>query len=43
MKIKGGRACLLPWIACIIIGKIVMLLGRVPSLIKMGINPSFWK
>jgi hypothetical protein len=28
MQIEGGWACLLPWIICVIIGKIVMLFGK---------------
>jgi hypothetical protein len=44
MQIEGGWAYLLPWIVCIIVGKIVILFGKlVTSLIKMGINPSFWR
>jgi hypothetical protein len=29
MQIEGGWACLLPWTICIIVGKSVLLLGKV--------------
>ncbi len=42
MQIEGGWAYLFPWTICIIVGKIVLLFGKlIPSLIKMEINPSF--
>jgi hypothetical protein len=42
MHIEGGWAYLFPWTICIIVGKFVLLFGKlIPSLIKTEINPSF--